>query len=263
MKGNEMSVNSYLSTLASNLVLSSTEKTSITTSINTLKQRLDCYFSNGEIKDKMLFGSYTRGTILPRKYDNDSDIDFMVVFNNPYGYTPQTFLNKLKSFAEHYYSRSEIHQSSPTIVLELNHIKFDLVPAYKEYSWDTVYQIPNGQNLWKATEPKTDDDNLTACNKEHEFIIKPIIRLVKLWNIKKNHKSNPSFEIEHNIINNYYFYCSTYATFLQAALKNIRTYSNVTKVDEAIAGIEQALMYENSGMPCTALTEIKKIFPGD
>ena len=70
-----------------------------------------------------MFGSYIRGTILPRKADASSDIDIMVMFLNPNGYKPQTFLNRLKNFAEHYYSTSEIYQSNPTVVLELNHMR--------------------------------------------------------------------------------------------------------------------------------------------
>lgn len=59
-----MSVNSYLSGLASNLVLSNTEKSNISTSVDTIKTRLSWYFSN-EVVEKKIFGSYVRGTILP------------------------------------------------------------------------------------------------------------------------------------------------------------------------------------------------------
>lgn len=41
-----MSVNSYLSDCASNLVLSTNEKDSINTSINTLETRLNSYFGS-------------------------------------------------------------------------------------------------------------------------------------------------------------------------------------------------------------------------
>ena len=105
-----MSVNTYLQSLASSLVLSTSEKDSITTSVNTIKSRLDGYFS--DVVEKKVFGSYFRETILPRKVDEKSDVDIMVVFNNPYGYKPQSFLERLKKFAEYYYSSSEIHQSS-------------------------------------------------------------------------------------------------------------------------------------------------------
>lgn len=120
-----MSVNSYLESLASQLVLSTSEKDHISNSISTIKSRLDTYFGSN-ITEKKLFGSYVRGTILPRKADSGSDIDLMVVFKNEDCYKPQSFLNRLKNFAEHYYSTSEIYQSSPTVVLELNHIKFEL-----------------------------------------------------------------------------------------------------------------------------------------
>ena len=159
-----MSVNSFLMELASDLVLSESEKTSITTSITTIKSRLDHYFS--DITEKKVFGSYVRGTILPRKADSSSDIDIMVVFSNPYDYKPQSFLNRLKSFAEYYYSTSEIYQSSPTIVLELNHIKFELTPAHISYG---TYYIPNGPSMWMPTDPDGFYKKLTECNMNNAY----------------------------------------------------------------------------------------------
>lgn len=100
-----MTVNSYLSSLASDLVLSSDEKTSINTSISTLEYRLESFFGS-DIKEKFKFGSSTRDTILPRKVDSNSDIDYMIVFDNYNNYQPQTYLNQLKRFAEKYYQTS-------------------------------------------------------------------------------------------------------------------------------------------------------------
>ena len=71
-----MTVNTYLKDLASNLVLNGAEKDHIIKSINTINQRLDLYFS--DVTEKKVFGSYVRGTILPRKVDNRSDIDIMI-----------------------------------------------------------------------------------------------------------------------------------------------------------------------------------------
>jgi tRNA nucleotidyltransferase (CCA-adding enzyme) len=122
-----MTVNSYLTSRASSAVLSTAEQTSINTSISTLQTRLNSYFGT-DLTNHFRFGSSTRGTILPRKMDADSDIDYMIVFKEG-GFTPQTYLNRLRKFVDTYYSTSEVKQSSPTITLELNHIKFDLVPA--------------------------------------------------------------------------------------------------------------------------------------
>jgi hypothetical protein len=60
-----MSVLSYLQTRASNAVFSSSERSSITTSISTLQTRLNGYFGTA-LKEHFRFGSSTRETILPR-----------------------------------------------------------------------------------------------------------------------------------------------------------------------------------------------------
>ena len=99
---------------------------------DTLSTKLGNYFDN--IASKFVFGSYDRRTILRRSKDSNSDIDFMVCFTDGNEWTPQTLMNRLKRFAEANYSKNEIYQSSPTIVLELSHIKFELVPAWGTYN---------------------------------------------------------------------------------------------------------------------------------
>jgi len=126
-----MTVQSYLDQRSSEAILSDKEKTSIFLSIETLKLRLNSYFSDA-LKEHFQFGSSTRGTILPRSMDSHSDIDYMIVFDDESS-KPQTYIDRLKRFAEAYYSTSEIHQSHPTVVLKLNHIHFDLVPAIDSY----------------------------------------------------------------------------------------------------------------------------------
>jgi len=123
-----MSVISHLENVSSNLVLTNNELSSISTSVGAIRNRINYYF-NSKVKEQFKFGSSTRDTILPRKYDEKSDIDYMVVFKNPDNYKPQTLLNWLKDFVETYYSKSEIYQSYPTVVLELLHIR-----GYNSYS---------------------------------------------------------------------------------------------------------------------------------
>jgi hypothetical protein len=164
-----MSVQSFLDDLASKLVIKEDEKLKINTSISTLSNRISSYFGS-LISDQFKFGSYTRGTILPRKADSHSDIDYMIVFNNPYKYKPQTFLNHLKSFVEAYYQKSEIYQSYPTIALELQHIKFELVPATKDW-WGTL-RIPSPSNVyedWITTDPNGFNNQLTEPEKSRRL----------------------------------------------------------------------------------------------
>lgn len=254
-----MSVNSYLQDLGSKLVLSSNEKGGITTSINSIKDKLTSYFGE-EVIDKVVFGSYTRETILPRKADENSDIDLMVIFKNLNSYKPQSFLNRLKIFAESKYSRSEVHQSSPTIVLELNHIKFELVPAYTEYG---CLYIPKNSSEWMYTNPNSFNEKLIECNKNNSYKIKPIVRLLKHWNIKQNSRQLSSYQLEDKIANemNYsYLACTSYTDYLKDALSKLRTHYNSTNVDKCISKIDEALRCEKDNMPYASMSKIKEVF---
>lgn len=256
-----MSVNSYLQKLGSDLVLKDREKDGIQISMDSIKNKLTSYFGD-EIIDKIIFGSYTRGTILPRKADENSDIDLMVVFKNPHNYKPQSFLNRLKNFAESKYSRSEIYQSSPTIVLELNHIKFELVPAYKIY--EKLYYIPRNSSEWMITSPNSFNNKLFECNKKNDYKIKPIIRLLKHWNIQENARELNSYQLESNIADKMdfeYLVCTSYTDYLKRALNNLRTFNNTSNIDRSISKINDALDYEVKNMPFTAMSKIKEVFP--
>jgi hypothetical protein len=76
-----MSVITYLQSRASAAVLSATEESSINASISTIKTRLTSHFDK-DVSEQFRFGSSTRGTILPRSMDDNSDIDYMVVFSD-------------------------------------------------------------------------------------------------------------------------------------------------------------------------------------
>ena len=259
-----MSVNSFLEELSSKLVFKDEEKNKVDISVSSIKTKLKNYFGS-EIFDVVVFGSYTRGTILPRKADEESDIDIMVVFEyNSKQYKPQTYLNWLKQFAIEYYSRSEIHQDSPTIVLELNHIKFELVPAFIPFSYPYgVYKIPDGPNQWIITKPNDFNNTLIECNKFNNSMIKPIIRLFKRWNVTNNGRNMQSFEIEKKIAENMYYArysCSNYTDYLKEAFTKIRDYLNFDEITEAINTIDQAIQDENDGLRVTALSEIQEVF---
>lgn len=255
-----MSVNTYLQELGSSLVLDLTEKEHISTSVETIKSRLSSYFGL-DVIEKKLYGSYVRETILPRKVDEDSDVDLMIVFSNPNGYRPQTFLNKLKSFAEYYYNRSEIYQSSPTIVLELNHIKFELTPAYRSYG---LYYIPKDSSTWMHTDPDSFYSKLTECNKKNSYKIKPIVRILKHWNIQKNHREIASFELEKKVAEELtyaYASCTSYSDYLKYALDRIKYLTDYNRVICTIACISEAIRLENEGYPYSAEKKIREAFP--
>jgi len=189
-----MTVNSYITNLAGSAIIRDSEDQGIKRSISTIQSRLNSYFG-GDLARHLLFGSYTRGTILPRSMDQHSDIDYMVVFNDS-NYQPQTYLDKLNRFVNAYYSSSEISQANPTIVLSLNHIKFELVPAIS--TWLGGLKIParaSDFNNWIETDPNDFNQTLVDANQANNNMIKPMARLVKYWNAKNNYVFE-SYELE-------------------------------------------------------------------
>lgn len=257
-----MSVLSFLTDTASNAVLSSNEQSSITTSVTTLQSRVGLHFDSGVIKQHFRFGSSTRGTILPRSMDEHSDIDYMIVFSENNA-TPQTYLNRLKAFVDKYYSSSEIRQSSPTIVLELNHIKFDLVPATTTY-WLEAIQIPDKSGGWMSTNPNDFNATLEAKNKEHKSLIKPTIRLFKYWNATAGYPFE-SFEMEKWVCGLGFWWLTNQKDYFLSVIENLSTNSSyaqwvnneITRAKNIVANVRQ---YEKDDKPVAAETEIKKLF---
>lgn len=194
-----MNCDTYLKDFSSRLVLKDKEKEHVETSTKYIKSMLYRYFGS-EIKEIKVFGSYSRRTVLPRNIDESSDIDIMVVFNN-IDRKPQTYLNQLKVFAEYYYKNSIVRQSLPTVVIELNHIKFELVPGQKAFGWsqyfEDMYNIPGRNNEWLNTDVKKFDALLRMANKNNNYKLLPVIRLLKYLNIKKFSYKIPSYQLEH------------------------------------------------------------------
>jgi len=219
------SINYRLQNIASDLFIKydSTERKYIIDKIEIIKSNLNTYFG-AHLKEILVFGSFKRDTILPRKFDERSDIDILVVFNNSEKeYTPETYRTRLKKFAESKYSTSTVIKDHPSIVLEMNKIKFDLVPSrLVEVFFSSSYQIPNKSNSWMDTDPSGFNKKLTDANTKYGSIVKPIVRLFKRWNSYNGYPLN-SFEME-NIIAEVNFSGDNYETGFLYAIKQIPTY---------------------------------------
>jgi hypothetical protein len=256
-----MTVQSYLYNRAAAAVLDDEEKSSIVKSIATIETRLDSYFER-MIGEHFPFGSYTRNNILPREMDAESDVDYIVVFKEE-GYAPQTYLDRLRRFAEAKYASSEIYQSSPTLVLDLNHIRFELVPALDHASG---YNIPDGNGAWMLTTPNTFNKSLTEKNQACNSRLKPAIRLAKIWNADRSYPF-ASYPMERQAVQFTYQGCEdTVASHFLRLMDNLvlpagsaqwRT-DRLTRAREIIANTRYYLSVGSEG---AAETEIKKLIP--
>lgn len=230
-------INARLTTFAKNLVVSrnSTEKEKIDRSIDALQRNIERYFGN-EVAEVMIFGSYTRNTILPRKYDPNSDVDLMVIFDTESReLKPATYRQKLHDLVNSYYPRSYSKKDAPAIKLELNHIMFDLVPAIQEQkTWwrPERYYVPDGQD-WVETKPNLVNADLAAANQKYGGnLVRHIVRLCKHWNAAFGYPYR-SFELESEIVDMNFRGDDTFAGFIFA----------MGKLGGDIAGVSQALYW--------------------
>lgn len=257
-----MSVDSYLSNLGSSLVVRDSEKQSIDRSVGTLVSRANAYF--GGFDGCLVFGSYTRGTILPRKADDHSDVDIMMVFDGDDDYRPQAYINRIKKFAEGKYWSSIVHQDRPSVVLDMQHIRIEMTPG-KNYGVEGWYYIPRDASAWQLTKPNSFNSDLVKCNGSNDYKVKPVIRLMKHWNVSKNCRALPSFELESTLVNALmykYLSCSSYADYVLASFEAIRWKTNTSRVERAISKVKNAIANEAAGFPYAALSEIEDVFPG-
>lgn len=265
--GYKMTASSYLKNITENAVLGSTEKESITRSEVVLHQRLTAHFGS-EVKEQFRFGSFDRGTILPRSMDKFSDVDYMIVFEDK-GYKPQTYLDKLKRFVDEKYTRSEVSQSHPAIKLELNHICFELVPAIRNIWYLSIPKKDDTQQNWISTDPKDINAKLTEKNSNNKFLIKPLVRLVKYWNACNGYPYE-SFELEKEIIKydfgylsllSYYDLKSYFFEFMMSRPELWEPQWKIDKIQRAKKIIEEVKRLEKIQYFALAEEEIKKLIP--
>lgn len=236
-----LSINGELTKLASDYYISldSTEGKSITSSLSSLTGKLKTHFGQ-DLKSVVEFGSYKRDTILPRKYDENSDVDLMVVFNHStINVNPSTYRKYLQDFCAKYYPNSIVYKSKPTVVLELVKIKYDLVAAHQQQSiWSTnvTTSIPKSDTEWMTTDPHGFNKLLSDKNGNNKHLIKPLSRLMKAWNAKAGYPIE-SFSLEKEIVNTGFF-CSTLEEYFFAMINNMTRYRDTATASTKVVALK-------------------------
>lgn len=261
-----MDLNSYLEQLIVALTPPKSEGDKMSASARIITDRLEEYFGE-DIYDVRFFGSYDRGTNLPRMIDNKSDIDLMVLFGDE-NLKPQTLLSKLKEFANKFYHNSDVYQDKPTIVIEMAKAQFDLVPAIFEENGNNIKtSIPEfskqSQN-WLVTNSEKQKLDLFLKNRQEKGRIRPLIRLVKYWNVVNNYPW-ASYTIESFIINRSYPNCTSLKDYLFEVIDDMSTSGQtniqIQKVKEIKEMKANIIKCENMNRIEYAVQELEKKFP--
>lgn len=264
-----VSINNYLRTLSYNYYLrnNSTEDEKIKTYLNNLLSNLDKELGT-LINRRLVFGSYDRGTILPRSIDSKSDVDLMVIFNHTeYERTPETYRTWLKNFADKYYKDrygSEVVKSYPTVTIKLNNINYDLVPAKETelFFFGKSLYIPGNGNDWIETNPNDVKDKLTEVNTKYNSIVRPIIRLLKAWNSSNEHPLE-SYLLEKDIIERNFSGDNIQSglTYASGRIGIINTYNQRTKVESLNYNLDKMVESLNNEDLVTAKRWLHRVFP--
>ncbi|MGH1232932.1 SMODS domain-containing nucleotidyltransferase [Bacillus toyonensis] len=179
-----------------------------------------------------------------------------------------TLLKYLKDFMYCYYQRSEIYRDSPTMVLELNHIKFELVPAIQDEHGN--FLIPSKTNFlsrWMPTDPLGFNAKLTRVNVYNSSKIKPLVRLMKYLNRNKLNGYLSSYELENLLVQKFdYNSKSSLKEYLYTSIESLTpSYDDSQTYKEQLERVKNKIRdvqwYEANGYPDTAERKIKELFP--
>ena len=227
---------------------------------------------NGEIEEIFPFGSWTRNTILPRAYDENSDIDIMIVFKqngySDYYNKAEYFRSKLRTFATTSYPLSYVRKDAPAVKLELGFIKYDLVPAVS-YWMPGLFNIPHTSPSleWMLTQPKDLDPIVSQLNVRYGGnLVRNVIRLCKYWNKSGNHTAMASYQLESFILNAFNGYLPnelyrTYECFVHM-LESMQAAGYIRSGDGTFNAIKWIRYYRQSSDYDGQLTWLSRLLPG-
>lgn len=195
-----------INSLIDNITVTDKQEENISSSVNNITKTLEDDESLN-LKETFLNGSYERDTII-RPLD---DIDIFAVLDedkwiDDYGSlpSPQTVLTKIKNFLEKQDDyKGKVKQDRPCVTVELSNKSFDILPAF-EFG-EIGYQIPNYDlESWTLAYPKTLSESLAQAQKNYDYKLKNIVKVVKYWN-RLNDKIIPSYYIEEIAIKIFYY----------------------------------------------------------
>ena len=194
----------YLEGVLATLEVNEVDKSDIDRSFGFLEGKLYEVFKN-RLDAVKIFGSYDRNTNLSQRVDSESDVDVLVIFKTN-DKQPDTFLKHLRNFADKRYSQSIVAGSHPAVVIQLNHTRFELVPAYYEdegwllwEDWKLKIPAPRSEELkWITTSPDRLKEELEEKDEQEDGNLKPVVRLIKYLNVLHG-KPFPPFRLERKL----------------------------------------------------------------
>jgi hypothetical protein len=142
-------------------------------------------------------GSYDRKTIC----DRERDIDLMAPFE-PYGeqkywdrykQDSRDFLYWVRKRLNDRYHSTRVSSRQLCVKLDFTQIETDVTPCLPRKGGG--FLMPDGKGGWMATNPPYHTQFMDDANRDHDWDLKPLVRLLKWWNIANGHHLR-SFHLE-------------------------------------------------------------------
>jgi SMODS domain-containing protein len=138
-------------------------------------------------------GSAARGTIAAGERDVDLMAAVANTYANKYRADSRQFLYDIRQLLTRPYPRTEVGARQVAVVLDFDVIRTEVVPCFKNDGEGFV--MPNGTRGWMATNPPFHTALMQAADTAHGGRLKPLVRLVKAWNIAHGQQLR-SFHLE-------------------------------------------------------------------
>lgn len=151
--------------------------------VSTRQQSVRSVLDDGlTILETFLTGSYRRNTMIaPLK---EADVDIVAVMDTSYYQRDGqvSLLDKVKRVLLKRYPRTpKISRDGQAVTITFTDFCVDVVPAFNRQGGGLL--IPDSiQKRWIETDPKRHVEIWAEANKNHEYKLVPIIKMVKAWN---------------------------------------------------------------------------------
>lgn len=162
------------------------------------------------------------------------------------------FISSLNRVPQYEKAETSRNKEAATLKLQSYTWNFDIVPCFytkKEWTNREYYLIPDGSGNWKKTDPRIDNDRVTAINQRHSGRVLNVVRLIKYWNKRPTMPSMGSYLLECMLLAYFEskYECSEYVDFaFRDALLHIASVAyNSVQDCKGIQGDLNNLTYED------------------
>ncbi len=174
------------------LELTSDQASTAETRAKGLKDFFDANFKMAE--RAFTTGSYRRGTLIRP----ERDVDLLAPFSVPdywgtYKDDSRAFLYLVRDKLNQGYAKTTVSSKQVAVVLDFTVIRAEIVPGFRRQGGG--FLIPDGKKGWMATNPPYHANLIRDRDRELGGKLKPLIRLMKFWNIANSHHLH-SFHVE-------------------------------------------------------------------